>query len=102
MDINEMTEPGDSKCEQGSARSEEDLGDQTVPTKMTRSGSIQTYAALAAIAIGMSSGHPMIRHIPEPDKTRPYRKCRLEGCEGQTNHPKGYCCADHFKKAKGE
>lgn len=40
---------------------------------------------------------PLRRLFPED---RPYKKCLLPGCEEQTSHRGGYCCAEHCKEHK--
>lgn len=52
--------------------------------------------AYASLAIGMAAAAGMLPRRLFP-KDRPYQKCLLPGCEEQTNHRGGYCCAEHCK-----
>jgi len=58
-------------------------------------------AILAALAM---SGLPGMEEagikLPKPKKEVEPRKCILPGCEKQTIHRGGYCCAEHCQQHK--
>lgn len=54
---------------------------------------------LAALAMAGTPGMEGIKFPKEKKEPEP-RKCILPGCEKQTIHRGGYCCAEHSRQHK--